>query len=51
MIPSGKNYFVYPNGVIGIVHSELQLDPVGGDVFIFIIRSPAKYQTIIMGAI
>ena len=48
MIPTGKNYFVYPdcidgrksfNGLTGIIRSELQRDPAGGDVFIFVSRS------------
>ena len=48
MIPTGKNYFVYPdcidgrksfNGLTGIIRSELQRDPAGGDVYIFVSRS------------
>jgi transposase len=48
MIPSAKSYFVYPdcidgrksfNGLTGIIRSELQRDPAGGDVFIFVSRS------------
>ena len=48
MIPAGKNYFVYPdcidgrksfNGLTGIIRSELQRDPSGGDVYIFVSRS------------
>jgi len=42
MIPTAKNYFVYPdcidsrksfNGLTGIIRGELQRDPAGGDVF------------------
>lgn len=48
MIPADKKYFVYPdcvdgrksfNGLAGIIRSELQGNPAGGDVFIFISRS------------
>ena len=48
MIPNARNYFVYPdcidgrksfNGLTGIIRAELQLDPAGGDVFIFVSRS------------
>jgi len=48
MIPTAKNYFVYPdcidgrksfNGLTGIIRNELQRDPAGGDVFIFVSRS------------
>lgn len=48
MIPTGKNYFVYSNcidgrksfnGLTGIIRSELQRDPAGGDVYIFVSRS------------
>ena len=48
MIPTNKNYFVYPdcidgrksfNGLTGLIRGELQRDPTGGDVFIFVSRS------------
>jgi len=48
MIPTGKNYFVYPdcidgrksfNGLTGIIRSELQRDTAGDDVYIFVNRS------------
>ena len=48
MIPTNKNYFVYPecidgqrsfNGLTGIIRGELQRDPTSGDVFIFLITS------------
>ena len=48
MIPTNKNYFVYPecidgrrsfNGLTGIIRGELQRDPTSGDVFIFLSRS------------
>lgn len=48
MIPPAKNYFVYPdcvdgrksfNGITAIIRGELQRDPGGGDVFIFVSRS------------
>jgi len=48
MIPTAKNYFVYPycidgrksfNVLTGIIRSEIQRDPAGGDVFIFVSRS------------
>ncbi|WP_152439861.1 IS66 family insertion sequence element accessory protein TnpB, partial [Arcticibacter svalbardensis] len=48
MIPTARTYFVYPecidgrksfNGLAGIVRDELQSDPAGGDVFVFLSRS------------
>jgi len=43
LIPTAKNYFVFPDGIDGrkrfngltvIIRNELQPDPAGGDMFI-----------------
>lgn len=51
MILTAKNYFVYPdyidgrksfNGLTGIIRSELQRDPAGGMMYLFLSAAPGK---------